>query len=140
MAILDANAPEYGLHISRLADIGQTTAPGIWTRGSALNTDSASKGEVRHYAGGKRRAITWGALDRTTEVSMEFNTVEDMKRIASWIDQLVVVRSIRGEVIVGLLANITTTAEAGFNIGWQAGSLTIMQTTDDGTLEGVRRR
>ena len=136
MAFFDANRPELGLHISQYA----SPEDGIWFRGTAVNRLGTSLGSVRHYAGGKRRAVTWGASDRTTDVTMTLTRLADMETIEAWLDTIVVVRTTRGEVSIGLLSSFTTTGSFDISISWIGGSLSIMQTTDDAILEGERRR
>lgn len=136
MALFDANRVGLGLHVA----LYSSPETGIWTMGNSISGSASSLGEVRHYAGGKRRAVTWGASNRSLNVSMMFNRLSDMETITGWLDQLVVVRSVRGEVAIGLLSAITTNSPATLDITYMGGSMSIMQTSDDGILEGERRR
>ena len=59
MARLEANIPGRGIRIHQIAN----PEVGVWAGGDSISTSNASKGSVRHYAGGHRRAITWNAID-----------------------------------------------------------------------------
>ena len=135
MAMLNADQPGRGVHVRLLDDPGN----GVWVNSQGIDRTAVTKGSVRHYARGKRRSVTWGATDRNATVDMDFNTVGDMRKVASWVDRVVLVRSLRGEVVAGLVSNAKTSGMSSLNIGWLGGSLEVQETTEDGTLEGVRR-
>ena len=136
MALLDADVKGRGVHVYKLGD----PQNGIWVNGSSIDRTGVTKGEVRNYAKGKRRAITWGATDRTLTLNLNYNLVAAYEVLEGWLDEVVVVRSVRGEVVAGLMAELSYMAEATLATEFVGGSMMLQATTDDGTLEGVRRR
>ena len=130
MARLQADAPERGVRIHPLHD--PTT--GIWVGGDSINKTNQSKGSVRHYAGGVRRAITWGAVDRNATANLPLGTVDHIDRLESWIDRVVVLRSVRGEVLAGLLSTVNTNARPEFPEARISCNVSIMTTTEDGSV------
>ena len=136
MVMLNADREGYGVHVYLLGN----PVGGLWMNGASIGQSGQSKGEVRNYAGGKRRAVTWGAVSKTLSLDFSFNPVPVYDQLALWLDEVVVVRSIRGEVVAGLLADLNYVAESVLATGWVGGSLTLQATTDNGTLDGDRRR
>ena len=136
MAMLDANQQGRGVHIRLLS----STRSGVWVNSQSVNRKLDTRGAVRNYAGGKRRAITWGATSRNVEVDLTFNSRADMETVASWVDRTVLVRTVRGEVLAGLLSNVSTAGSFDIAVEWLGGSITVQETTDDGTIPSERRR
>ena len=129
MARLEANIPGRGIRIHQIAN----PEVGVWAGGDSISTSNASKGSVRHYAGGHRRAITWNAIDRTSTVNLPLDTVEQVNIIESWIDSTVLLRSVRGEVLAGLLNSVRTSARTSMNVGYIGCNISLMLTTEDGS-------
>ena len=130
MAYLEGNVVGRGVRIHRVDD----PVNGIWAGGDSIRKTNVSKGTVRHYAGGARRAITWGAIDRTVTANLPLDTVEQVDILESWIDATVVLRSVRGEVLAGLLSNVSTNAVPGMPDDRVSCNITIMTTTEDGSV------
>ena len=130
MAYLEGNVVGRGVRIHRVDD----PASGIWAGGDSISKTNASKGAVRHYAGGVRRSITWGAIDRTVTANLPLDTVEQVDILESWIDTTVVLRSVRGEVLAGLLSSVNTNAAPGMPDDRVSCNITIMTTTNEGEV------
>ena len=130
MARLEGNVPGRGVRIHQLSNPDN----GIWAGGDSISTSSSSKGTVRHYAGGTRRAVTWGAIDRSVTASFPVDTVEQVDLLESWIDSTVLLRSVRGEVQAGLLSSITKNAAASMPDERIGCSISITITTADGSV------
>ena len=136
MAIINANRPGFGMHIRLIDDV----ASGVWVRANTLEYEIESLGEMRHYAQGKRRAVTWGARDVTVTVGLNYNTLAVHDTLRGWFDRVVVVRSMRGDVAAGFVSGFTSRADGVLAPGVYGGQLTVMASSDNGTLEGDRRR
>ena len=130
MAYLEGNVVGRGVRIHRVDD----PVNGIWAGGDSISKTNVSKGTVRHYAGGVRRSITWGAIDRTVTANVPLDTVEQVDILESWIDATVVLRSVRGEVLAGLLSSVSTNAVPGMPDDRVSCNITIMTTTEDGSV------
>ena len=136
MAIVNANRPGFGMHMRLIDDV----ASGVWVRVDTLNYDYVSLGEMRHYARGKRRSVTWDAQTVTLTVGLNYNTLAVHDTLRGWLDRVVVLRSMRGDVAAGLLSGFTSMADGVLAPGVYGGQLTVMASSDNGTLEGDRRR
>lgn len=136
MAYLDANIEGHGTRVQRLAD----TSSGIWIKEQRITRTTTTLTEVRQFAGGKRRAISWGADEEIVNVDLSFNQVSDMDTLQGWVDEILVMRSVHGQVLIGVLSLLTTDAPTALPFDWAGGQMEITTTTDTGTLEGVRRR
>ena len=130
MAMLEANVKDRGIRIHQIAN----PSVGVWAGGDSIGTSSNSKGTVRNYAGGHRRAVTWNAIDRTSTVNLPLDAVEQVNLIESWIDTVVLLRSVRGEVLAGLLNGVRTNATPSMNVDYIACNISLMLTTEDGSV------
>lgn len=130
MVKLDSIGQNTGLRIHLLS----SPTTGIWFGGDSISRSSSSKGEVRNYAKGVRRSITWGATDETVEVNLVINTVSDLETLKSWVDSSILVRSIRGEVLAGLLTSVNINAGVDHPVATAVGSISVQLTTADGVV------
>lgn len=130
MAILNFNQQGRGVTVHLLSD----PSTGEWFGGDSISRDSSSKGEVRHFSGGKRRAITWNAVDKNVSYNISFNTVDKLNLLESWIDKVIVFRDLKGEVVSGLLTSVTVSYTPSHSINYATANVTIVATTDDGVV------
>ena len=130
MAKLQADSSGRGVRIHLL----DNPTTGIWVGGDSINKTNRSKSTVRHYAGGVRRAVTWGAVDRNVTANLPLDTVEHVDLLESWTDRVVVLRSVRGEVLAGLLMTVNTSARPEYPEVRIGCNISIMTTTEDGSV------
>lgn len=97
-----------GVRLHRLDD--PTTA--TWLRVGAISTTPRSKGQIHHMAGGKKLAVTFGAVDESIRVTFMLATFKSVETLRGWVDDVVVVRDSHGRVRVGLLRQVTNDTPA----------------------------
>lgn len=76
---------------------------GTWVRIGGITDTPKSKAEIHHMAGGRRIAVSYGAIDEPMRLTVTLATYESMKLIRTWVDDPVVVRDSHGRVRVGIL-------------------------------------
>lgn len=130
MTILDFDRPGRGYRIQPFTE----PEAGIWVEGGAITQTEQVMTEARNYTNDTRHAIVWDAATVTASVELTFNTNQDMELLRSWKHRLIVVRSVRGEVVVGVISDFAQTGAPRLPRRGAIGSLTMTVTTDGGGL------
>ena len=93
-----ASIPIYGVCIAPVDDYEAELS---FNAGVSVNAHQETTGEIRTYAGGRRRLIKRPGLTRTIEVHIPRTTRTQRETLAAWQAQLLLYRDGRGRLMFG---------------------------------------
>jgi hypothetical protein len=111
-----------------------STGDAVSARGQiGRSSEFSIDGEVRTYAGGRRRAVTKAGEISSYSCTLQDVTLTQRDTLRSWFDQAVQVRDHRGQIFRGVILAVGV-AERTYELDLYEISFTLQSTTVD---EGV---
>lgn len=109
-----------------------STGASVSAQSSSRSMEYVADGEVRAYAGGRRRSVSGEGVTTTFSATLLLLTQTKLDTIVSWLGQAVQFRDYRGVRLVGVFFKVTPVEVAKGTTIWHAAITLTEVTTEDG--------